>query len=164
MLPIYSSIDKNIHITTSVIESTEISLINTPDSVKSLLVKSVCMHLHNMKRWIQRSNQIMYIVFKGKKKKEKILTLIFEVTWILLIAWKGWKNRIMQGIGRGSLSVWVCVCVWCADTLLQYFAQVKAALREFAHWVLLSGSLKQSSKIRLKLWEATGCVEFTDFV
>ena len=104
----------------------------------------------------------MYIVFKGKKKKEKILTLIFEVRWVLLIAWKRWKNRIMQEIGRGSLSVWVCV--WFADTLLQYFAQVKAALREFAHWVLLSGGLKQSSKIRLKLWEATGCVEFTDLV
>ena len=72
-------------------------------------MKSVCMQLHNMKRWIQRSNQIMYIVFKGKKKEEKILTLIFEVRWVLLIALKGWKNCITQGIGRGSLSVWVCV-------------------------------------------------------
>ena len=53
------------------IKSISISLLNTPDCVKSLLVKSVCMQLHNVKRWIQRSNQIMYIVFKGKKKKEK---------------------------------------------------------------------------------------------
>ena len=109
MFQSHSYIDGNIHITATVIKSTSISLINTPDCVKSLLVKSVCMQLHNVKRWIQRSNQIMYIVFKGKKKKEKILTLIFEVRWVLLIAWKGWKNRITQGIGSGSLSVWVCV-------------------------------------------------------
>ena len=71
MFQSHSYIDGNIHITATVIKSTSISLINTPDCVKSLLVKSVCMQLHNVKRWIQRSNQIMYIVFKGKKKKEK---------------------------------------------------------------------------------------------